>query len=104
MLFEFSCYVLINIALSDPQIEDTEATMPHLLATVENVTRRLGPFQYLKSNGLYNALHLNQLKEELQELQHTIDITHNDNPSKETIKLTTEVHHLTKQLINSTLK
>ncbi|KAL2093689.1 hypothetical protein ACEWY4_011001 [Coilia grayii] len=73
------------------QIEETKVTMPNLLATVENVTHRLGRFQYLNSNGLYNALHLKQLGEEMQQLQDIIDVTHNDNPSKETVQLTAEI-------------
>ncbi|XP_063052131.1 olfactomedin-4 isoform X2 [Engraulis encrasicolus] len=73
------------------QVEETKATMPNLLATVENVTRRLGPFQYLNSNGLYNALHLKQLGDELQDLQEIIGVAHNDNPSKETRQLTTDI-------------
>ncbi|XP_062404138.1 olfactomedin-4 [Sardina pilchardus] len=73
------------------QVEETEATMPQLLANVVNVTRRLGQFQYLNSNGLYNALHLKQLSAELDQLQQVADITHNDSPSKDTVKLTTEI-------------
>lgn len=65
--------------------------MPQLLAKVANLTGRLKPFQYLNSNGLYNALQLRELSEELDELQNTIDIVHNDYPSDETIKLTREV-------------
>lgn len=90
---EFLCLVLTWC--SDSQVEETKATMPQLLATVANLTERLGPFQYLNSNGLYNALHLKQLSEELHQLQNTVEITHNDNPSEETIKLTKDVCNYT---------
>lgn len=65
--------------------------MPQLLVTVANLTERLRPFQYLNSNGLYNTLRLKQLDEEMEKLQSTIEATHNDNPSEETLKLITDV-------------
>ena len=69
----------------------TNKVVPNMLATLENITARLQPFQYLNTHGLYNALHLRQLSEELQELQQITSAAHRDRPGAETQRLNTEV-------------
>ncbi|KAI4895827.1 hypothetical protein NFI96_026610 [Prochilodus magdalenae] len=69
----------------------TNRVVPNMLATLENITARLQPFQYLNTHGLYNALHLRQLSEELQELQQITSAAHRDRPGAETQRLNTEL-------------
>uniref|UniRef100_A0A4W5Q9Q9 Si:ch211-194m7.4 n=1 Tax=Hucho hucho TaxID=62062 RepID=A0A4W5Q9Q9_9TELE len=67
-------------------------------ATIENVTARLEPYQYLNDQGLYTALHLRQLAKELRELEEDISSIHQDKPSDQTQKLTQEVHTIGKEV------
>ncbi|XP_028848227.1 olfactomedin-4-like [Denticeps clupeoides] len=73
------------------QIADTNSRLPHMLAVVENVTQRLRPFQYLNANGLYKALHLKELSAQLEELEDTIGLVHNDSPTAESQSLSREI-------------
>lgn len=66
--------------------------LPEIQATIENVTARLEPYQYLNDQGLYTALHLRQLANELRGLEEDITSIHQDKPSDQTQKLTQEVH------------
>lgn len=59
--------------------------------TLKNIVKRLKPFEYLNSNGLYNALHLRQLSQEIETIHQTASEAHQKNPNKETRKLLNEV-------------
>ncbi|XP_076878371.1 olfactomedin-4-like [Brachyhypopomus gauderio] len=65
--------------------------LPRLKATLENVTARLQTFQYLKTSGQYNSLHLRQLSQELQQLQETVGAAHQERPGADTEQLRTEL-------------
>ncbi|XP_026885036.2 olfactomedin-4 [Electrophorus electricus] len=73
------------------QTVTTNAELPKLKVMLEDVTTRLQKFQYLKSSGQYNSLHLRQLSQELQELQQLVSATHLDRPGAETHKIGKEL-------------
>ncbi|KAG9272024.1 olfactomedin-4-like [Astyanax mexicanus] len=73
------------------QVVTTNKELPKLQDRLENLTARVQHFQYLNTHGLYNALHLRQLSQELQELHQSINQTHRDRPGAETQKLRTEL-------------
>ncbi|KAJ8333671.1 hypothetical protein SKAU_G00409900 [Synaphobranchus kaupii] len=73
------------------QVLLTEEKMPQINATVGNITERLHAFEYLKSSGLYQSLHLRQLSQELEDLERDISSTHRSNPTAKTKSLTQEI-------------
>ncbi|KAG7329519.1 hypothetical protein KOW79_007693 [Hemibagrus wyckioides] len=68
----------------------SEKTVPKMEATLKNVTQRVGRFQYLNTRGLYNALHLKELSQEIQHLQDTMDDEALDKDGEEAQKIHTE--------------
>ncbi|XP_053487762.1 olfactomedin-like [Ictalurus furcatus] len=66
-------------------------TVPEMEATLNNVTKRLKRFQYLNNQGLYNALHLNQLSQEIQQLHNTMNNVDLDKPGGEAQRIRTEL-------------
>ncbi|KAJ8272224.1 hypothetical protein COCON_G00110830 [Conger conger] len=72
------------------QVLLTEEKLPLINATVGNITGRLNAFEYLKTRGLYQTLHLRKLSQQLEVLQKDIISTHQTNPSAKTRSLTQE--------------
>ncbi|KAI5105554.1 olfactomedin-4-like, partial [Silurus meridionalis] len=54
------------------QTETSTKTMPEMEVKLKNMTERLEKYQYLNTQGLYNALHLKQLSQEIQQLHDTM--------------------------------
>lgn len=73
------------------QIKNNIEELPKMEDTLKNIVKRLKPFEYLNSNGLYNALHLRQLSQEIETIHQTASEAHQKNPNKETRKLLNEV-------------
>lgn len=67
-------------------------TVPEMEARLSNVTERLEKFQYLNTQGLYNALHLNQLSQEIQQLHDTMNDVQLDKNGGEAQRIRTEVY------------
>lgn len=82
-------FVLLNYFFL--QIKKNKVDLPKMEATLKNIIERLKPFEYLNTNGLYRALHLRQLSQELEEIHQTTNEAHKKNPNKETLKLLNEV-------------
>ncbi|KAL0155739.1 hypothetical protein M9458_050002 [Cirrhinus mrigala] len=61
-------------------------------ATLRNISARLKAFDYLHTSGLYSALHLRQLSQELEEIHQSVNETHMQNPNKETHDLLNELN------------
>lgn len=72
-------------------MRNTNAELPIMEATLQNISACLKAFGYLHTNGLYSALHLRQLNQELEEIHQTVNETHMQNPNNETHNLLTEV-------------
>ncbi|XP_060784388.1 olfactomedin-4-like [Neoarius graeffei] len=66
-------------------------TVPEMEARLSNVTERLKKFQYLNTRGLYNALHLNQLSQEIQQLHDTMNDVQLDKNGGEAQRIRTEL-------------
>ncbi|XP_053487519.1 olfactomedin [Ictalurus furcatus] len=66
-------------------------TVPEMEATLNNVMQRLKRFQYLNNQGLYNALHLNQLSQEIQQLHDTMNNVDLDKAGGEAQRISTEL-------------
>ncbi|XP_036423935.1 olfactomedin-4-like isoform X1 [Colossoma macropomum] len=88
----------VSLQKLQTQVVMTSKELPKMQVTLENVTARLQRFQYLNTHGLYNALHLRQLSDELQDLHQIISDTHRDRPSAETQKLSTELQNVQKDV------
>ncbi|XP_071182263.1 olfactomedin-4-like [Salvelinus alpinus] len=80
------------------QVKLSNERLPEIQATIENVTARLEPYQYLNDQGLYTALHLRQLVKGLRELEEDISSIHQDKPSDQTQKLTQEIGKVRKEV------
>ncbi|TRY93639.1 hypothetical protein DNTS_029707 [Danionella cerebrum] len=76
----------------EEKIRITNAELPVMEATLQNITARLKSFDYLYTSGLFSALHLRQLKQELQEIHQSVNETYMRSPSKETTKLLHELN------------
>ncbi|KAM9754731.1 olfactomedin isoform 2-T2 [Menidia menidia] len=72
--------------------------LPQIKARVENVTARLQPFRYLLNQGLYTALSLHRLSEELGVLEANIGAVHSQLNNTQTEKLSKEVVKLRKDV------
>lgn len=66
-------------------------SLPDIQAQLNNATARLQPFQYLSQRGLYTALSLRQLGQELSQLEADIGVIHREQNSPQTQKLSKEV-------------
>ncbi|XP_030630330.1 olfactomedin-4-like [Chanos chanos] len=82
------------------QVTQTNGELPKIQAIIKNVTARIEPLKYLDTKGIYNALHLRQLSQDLEEISQMINTAHNDNPSAETQKLTKEVVKVQEEVKN----
>ncbi|KAI5105550.1 olfactomedin-4-like, partial [Silurus meridionalis] len=54
------------------QTETSTKSVPEMEVMLKNMTERLEKYQYLNTQGLYNALHLKQLSQEIQQLHDTM--------------------------------
>lgn len=73
------------------QVTLSSQRLPQILATVKNVTSRLQPYQYLQNQGLYSALSLRQLVQELSQLRTDVGQIHSQMNNAKTQKLFEEV-------------
>lgn len=73
------------------QVKFSVQRLPQIQALVNNVTARLEPFQYLHYQGLYTALSLRLLGEELSQLETDISSLHSQSNTAQTQKLSKEV-------------
>ncbi|XP_029909867.1 olfactomedin-4-like [Myripristis murdjan] len=73
------------------QVTLSSQRLPEFWAAVQNLTARLEPFRYLNEKGLYSALALQQVVEELRELETDITAIHAEKKTARTLKLTKEV-------------
>ncbi|XP_056596140.1 olfactomedin [Triplophysa dalaica] len=73
------------------KIKNNIVELPKMEATLKNIVKRLKPFEYLNTNGLYNALHLQELSQEIETIHQTASEAHQKNPSRETHKLLNEL-------------
>ncbi|KAF7654177.1 hypothetical protein LDENG_00072930 [Lucifuga dentata] len=80
------------------QVKLSNQHLPQIQALVVNVTARLEPFQYLKHKGLYSALDLRLLGEELSQLETDISAIHMQRQNTQTQRLTKEVSKLRKDV------
>ncbi|XP_026094601.1 olfactomedin-4-like [Carassius auratus] len=76
------------------KIQASNVQMPKLELSLKNIKTRLKPFEYLDTNGLYNALHLQQLVQELDQMYSTASDIHKKTSSK-------EIEGLLKELTNA---
>ncbi len=65
--------------------------LPQIQALIENVTARLEPYQYLHNQGLYTALSLNVLGQELSQLETDVVAVQSQLNNTQTQKLSKEV-------------
>lgn len=72
-------------------MKDRNVQLPKMELALKDITARLKPFEYLNTNGLYNALHLRQLMEELDQIYSTASDALKISPSKQTNDLLKEV-------------
>ncbi|XP_070763901.1 olfactomedin-like [Enoplosus armatus] len=76
------------------QVKLSSQRLPQIQDLVENVTARLEPHQYLHDRGLYTALSLRLVGQELGELETDIGALHGRLNNAQTQKLSTEVGRL----------
>ncbi|XP_041794832.1 olfactomedin-4-like [Chelmon rostratus] len=76
------------------QVKLSSQRLPHIQAAVENVTARLEPHLYLHNRGLYTALSLRQLGEELSQLETDVGAIHSQFNNAQTQKVSKEVDKL----------
>ncbi|KAM4572533.1 olfactomedin-like [Odontesthes bonariensis] len=80
------------------QVMISSRRLPEIKAKVESVTARLQPFRYLLNQGLYTALSLHRLGQELGHLETDIGAVHSQLNSSQTQKLSKEVIKLRKDV------
>uniref|UniRef100_A0A3B4V9T7 Si:ch211-194m7.4 n=2 Tax=Seriola dumerili TaxID=41447 RepID=A0A3B4V9T7_SERDU len=73
------------------QVKLSSQRLPQIYALVENVTARLEPYQYLHDQGVYTALSLHLLGQELSQLETDITAIHSQLNNGQTRKLSKEV-------------
>lgn len=73
------------------QLKLSSERLPHIQAVVKNMTARLEPYQFLHHEGLYSALSLRLLGQELSQLETDVDAIHSQLNSAQTQKLSKEV-------------
>ncbi|XP_019733702.1 olfactomedin-like isoform X1 [Hippocampus comes] len=76
------------------QVHRSKQRLPEIHEVVENITGRLEPYQYLHYKGLYSALSLRQLGEELDKLEADINAMSLQVNNDESTKLSKEVQKL----------
>lgn len=77
--------------LSFLQLNLSSQRLPEIQVLVKNLTARLEPYQYLHDQGLYTALSLQRLAEEISQLETDVGTIHSQRGSSQTQKLTKEV-------------
>ncbi|ROL54565.1 Olfactomedin [Anabarilius grahami] len=80
-----------NLNEFEEKLRNTDVELPSMGATLQNITARLEVFNYLHTSGLYNALHLRQLNQELEEIHQIVNEAHLQNPNNETHNLLSEL-------------
>ncbi|XP_029952994.1 olfactomedin [Salarias fasciatus] len=86
----------LSLTKLQEQLSFSTQRLPLMQDQVINMTARLEPFQYLHSRGLYTALTLRELSEELGQLETDIGVVHGQINSTQTHKLRKEVSTLVK--------
>ncbi|XP_048015532.1 olfactomedin-like [Megalobrama amblycephala] len=81
-----------NLNEFEEKLRNTDAELPSMGATLQNITARLKAFNYLHTSGLYNSLHLRQLNQELEEIHQIVNEAHMENPNNETHNLLSELN------------
>uniref|UniRef100_A0A8C1DSF6 Olfactomedin-like domain-containing protein n=1 Tax=Cyprinus carpio carpio TaxID=630221 RepID=A0A8C1DSF6_CYPCA len=81
-----------NLNEFEEKLRNTNAELPMMEATLQNISARLKAFGYLHTSGLYSALQLQQLNRELEEIHQSVNETHKQNPNKETHNLLSELN------------
>ncbi|XP_016375258.1 olfactomedin-4-like [Sinocyclocheilus rhinocerous] len=81
-----------NLNEFEEKLRNTNAELPMMEATLQNISARLKTFGYLHTSGLYSALHLRQLNQELEDIHQSVNETHMQNPNKETHSLLSELN------------
>ncbi|XP_051239221.1 olfactomedin isoform X3 [Dicentrarchus labrax] len=76
------------------QVKLSSERLPQMQALVTNITARLEPHQYLHNQGLYTALSLRHLGEELSQVETDIGAVHRQLNNAQTRKLSKEVGKL----------
>ncbi|XP_067292659.1 olfactomedin-4 [Pseudorasbora parva] len=89
-----------NLIEFHKKVKDKDVQLPKMELTLKNITARLKPFEYLNTKGLYNALHLRQLMDELDQIYYTASDAHKKNPSKATSDLLKELTNAKKYIQN----
>uniref|UniRef100_A0A7N6FHX8 Olfactomedin-like domain-containing protein n=1 Tax=Anabas testudineus TaxID=64144 RepID=A0A7N6FHX8_ANATE len=86
-------------SLHNLQEQVSTERLPRIQALVNNVTARLEPFQYLHHQGLYTALSLRLLGDELSQLETDISSLHSQSKTAQTQKLSVEVGKLRRDVV-----
>ncbi|XP_026166228.1 olfactomedin-4 [Mastacembelus armatus] len=73
------------------QVTLSSERLPQMQAVVKNITARLEPFRYLQHQGLYSALSLRLLGQELSELEADVSIVQSQLNNAQTQKISKEV-------------
>ncbi|CAK6969195.1 olfactomedin-like [Scomber scombrus] len=76
------------------QVQLSHERLPQIEAVIKNVTARLEPHQYLHDQGLYTALSLRMLGQELSQLETDVSDIHSQLNNAQTQKLSKEVGKL----------
>ncbi|XP_008278472.1 uncharacterized protein LOC103356180 [Stegastes partitus] len=83
-----------SLDVMQKQVALSRQQLPQMEAQVLNASARLQPHQYLQHQGLYTALTLRQLGQELQQLETHIGVVHNQLNNTQTRQLSREVDKL----------
>uniref|UniRef100_A0A8C2KJD8 Si:ch211-194m7.8 n=1 Tax=Cyprinus carpio TaxID=7962 RepID=A0A8C2KJD8_CYPCA len=89
-----------NVLQFIKKVKDGDVQLPMMERTLKNIKTRLKRFEYLNTSGLYNSLHLQQLRDELDAIYYTASDAQKKSPSKETNDLLKEVTNARKDVEN----
>lgn len=73
------------------QLNISSQRLPQIQAQVTSLTARLGPYKYLHNQGLYSALSLRLLGQQLSQLETDVGVVHSQLNNAQTKKLSKEV-------------
>lgn len=73
------------------QLDLSSQRLPEIQVLMKNMTARLQPYQYLHDQGLYTALSLQRLANEISQLETDVGTIHRQLGNSQTQKLTKEV-------------
>uniref|UniRef100_A0A3Q2WL81 Olfactomedin-like n=1 Tax=Haplochromis burtoni TaxID=8153 RepID=A0A3Q2WL81_HAPBU len=82
------------------QLKISSQRLPQIQAQVTSLTARLGPYKYLHNQGLYSALSLRLLGQQLSQLETDVGVVHSQLNNAQTKKLSKEVLLETADLVN----